>query len=141
MRCRAKTDAGTVPRMTWIRRLRFLGRLMEVQLTPDVSAGRSVTVVEYDPAWSTQFETLRSIVLSAVGDIAVVVEHVGSTSVPGLAAKPIIDIDVVVASAADVPVAIERLAVIGYEHRGNLGVEGREAFGSPLEPPQRHLYT
>ena len=141
MRCRAKTDAGTVPRMTWIRRLRFLGRLMEVQLTPDVSAGRSVTVVEYDPAWSTQFETLRSIVLSAVGDIAVVVEHVGSTSVPGLAAKPIIDIDVVVASAADVPVAIERLAVIGYEHRGNLGVEGREAFGSPLEPPQRHLYV
>jgi GrpB-like predicted nucleotidyltransferase (UPF0157 family) len=107
----------------------------------DVSAGRSITVVDYDPAWSTQFETLRSILLSAVGDIAVAVEHIGSTSVPGLAAKPIIDIDVVVASAADVTVAIERLAVIGYEHRGNLGVEGREAFGSPPEPPQRHLYV
>jgi GrpB-like predicted nucleotidyltransferase (UPF0157 family) len=79
-------------------------------------------------------------ILSAVGDIAVAVEHVGSTSVPDLAAKPIIDIDIVVASAADVSVAIERLAVIGYAHRGNLGVEGREAFESPPGPPQRHLY-
>jgi GrpB-like predicted nucleotidyltransferase (UPF0157 family) len=110
-------------------------------LAPDVFAGRSITVVDYDPAWPTQFEILRSIILSAVGDIAIAVEHVGSTSVPGLAAKPIIDIDVVVASAADVSVAIERLAAIGYEHRGNLGVEGREAFESPPEPPQRHLYV
>jgi len=114
---------------------------MEAQLTSDVSIGRTITVVDYDPAWSTQFEALRSIILSAVGDIAVAVEHVGSTSVPGLAAKPIIDIDVIVASAADVSVAIERLAMIGYEHRGNLGVEGREAFGSPPDPPQRHLYV
>ena len=110
-------------------------------MTSDVPTGRGITVVDYDPAWSTQFETLRSIILSAVGDIAVAVEHVGSTSVPGLAAKPIIDIDVVVASAADVSVAIERLAVIGYEHRGNLGVEDREAFASPSEQPQRHLYV
>jgi GrpB-like predicted nucleotidyltransferase (UPF0157 family) len=109
-------------------------------LTSDVSTGRSITVVDYDPAWPAQFETLRSMILSAVDDIAVAVEHVGSTSVPGLAAKPIIDIDIVVASAADVSVAIERLAVIGYEHLGNLGVEGREAFGSPPQPPQRHLY-
>ena len=87
------------------------GRLMEVQLTSGVSTGRSITVVDYDPAWPTQCETLRSIILSAVGDIAIAVEHVGSTSVPGLAAKPIIDIDVVVASAADVSVAIERLPV------------------------------
>jgi GrpB-like predicted nucleotidyltransferase (UPF0157 family) len=122
-------------------RRRFPGRLMEVQLTSDVSAGRSITVVDYDPAWSTQFETLQSLILSAVGDIAVAVEHVGSTSVPGLAAKPIIDIDVVVASAADVSVAIERLAVIGYKHRGNLGVEGREACKSPPGPPTRNLYV
>ena len=105
------------------------------------STGRSITVVDYDPAWPSQFETLGSIISSAVGDIAIAVEHVGSTSVPGPAAKPIIDIDVVVASTADVSVAIERLAVIGYVHRGNLGVEGREAFGSPPELPQRHLYV
>jgi GrpB-like predicted nucleotidyltransferase (UPF0157 family) len=83
----------------------------------------------------------KTTILSAVGDIAVAVEHVGSTSVPGLAAKPIIDIDLVVASAADVSVAIERLAMIGYDHQGNLGIEGREAFKSPPEPPQRYLYV
>jgi GrpB-like predicted nucleotidyltransferase (UPF0157 family) len=101
----------------------------------------TIIVVDYDPAWSTQFEVLRSTILSAVADIAVAIEHVGSTSVPGLAAKPIIDIDIVVASAADVSVAVERLAVIGYEHQGNLGVEGREAFKSPPEPPRRNLYV
>jgi GrpB-like predicted nucleotidyltransferase (UPF0157 family) len=114
---------------------------LEGQLASDVSVGRTIKVVDYDPAWSTQFEVLRSTILSAVADIAVAVEHVGSTSVPGLAAKPIIDIDVVVASDSDVSVAVERLAVIGYEHQGNLGVEGREAFKSPPEPPRRHLYV
>jgi len=58
-----------------------------------------------------------------------------------LAAKPIIDIDVVVASPATVSVAIERLAVIGYEHQGNLGVEGREAFKNPPGSLRHHLYV
>jgi GrpB-like predicted nucleotidyltransferase (UPF0157 family) len=114
---------------------------LEVQLASDVSVERTIKVVDYDPAWSTQFEILRSTILSAVGDIAVAVEHVGSTSVPGLAAKPIIDMDVVVASDSDVSVAVERLAVIGYEHQGDLGVEGREAFKSPPEPPRRNFYV
>jgi GrpB-like predicted nucleotidyltransferase (UPF0157 family) len=114
---------------------------LKQQLVSDVSGKRTIMVVAYDPAWSTQFEVLWSTILSAIGDIAVAIEHVGSTSVPGLAAKPIIDIDVVVASAADVAIAVERLAVIGYEHQGNLGVEGREAFKSPPGPPRRNLYV
>lgn len=114
---------------------------LKQQQVSDVSVKRTIMVVDCDPAWSTQFEVLRSTILSAVGDIAVALEHVGSTSVPGLAAKPIIDIDLVVASAADVSVAVERLAVIGYEHQGNLGVEGREAFKSPPGPPRRNLYV
>jgi GrpB-like predicted nucleotidyltransferase (UPF0157 family) len=105
------------------------------------AAKRRIAVVDYDPAWPIRFVALRSTILSAVGEVALAVEHIGSTSVPGLAAKPIIDIDVVVASAADITAAIERLAVIGYEHRGNLGVEGREAFSSPPEPPQHYLYV
>jgi GrpB-like predicted nucleotidyltransferase (UPF0157 family) len=110
-------------------------------LVAGISAGNSVTVVDYDPAWPTQFASLRSTIWSAVGDIAVAIEHVGSTSVPGLAAKPVIDIDVVVSSSTDVLVTIKRLAAIGYEHQGNLGVEGREAFNCPTEPPRRHLYV
>jgi GrpB-like predicted nucleotidyltransferase (UPF0157 family) len=56
------------------------------------------------------------------------IDHVGSTSVPGLAAKPIIDMDIVVASEADVRPVIERLAAAGYRWRGDLGVTGRQAF-------------
>jgi GrpB-like predicted nucleotidyltransferase (UPF0157 family) len=101
----------------------------------------AITVIDYDPAWRTQFKQLRSIILPAIGDAAVAIEHVGSTAVPGLAAKPIIDIDVVVASPTKVSVAIERLAVIGYEHHGNLSVEGREAFGNPPGSPWHHVYV
>jgi GrpB-like predicted nucleotidyltransferase (UPF0157 family) len=68
------------------------------------------------------------------------VEHVGSTSVPGLAAKPILDIDVMVDSR-DVAAAVEALETIGYRHRGDLGVTGREAFEPPDQDPQRHVYV
>jgi len=97
-------------------------------------------VVEYDPNWPAAFEQLRLVVWPAVSVLATSVEHVGSTSVPGLAAKPIIDISVVVPTAADVPAAIHRLAAVGYVHQGNLGVEGREAFQAPDSTPRRHLY-
>jgi len=101
----------------------------------------TITVIDYDPRWPTQFNEMRSIISQAVGDSAIAIEHVGSTAVPGLAAKPIIDIDVVVASPATVSVAIERLAVIGYEHQGNLGMEDREAFKNPPGSLRHHLYV
>src|SRR5665213_1454875 len=104
-------------------------------------SARIVTVADYDPTWPTQFEELRSRILRAVGSVAMSVEHVGSTSVPGLAAKPIIDIDVVIAAAIDVILAIGRLATLGYAHLGNLGIKGREAFASPSGLPAHHLYV
>ena len=64
----------------------------------------------------------------------------GSTAVPGLAAKPILDIDVVLSSSLQVAEAIARLAEVGYEHQGDLGIAGREAFASPSNPPAHHLY-
>jgi GrpB-like predicted nucleotidyltransferase (UPF0157 family) len=63
-----------------------------------------------------------------------------SPAVPGLAAKPIIDMDVLVPSVTDIPEAIARLATLGYVHRGHLGVSGREAFISPDGKPRHHLY-
>src|SRR5690349_20583042 len=96
---------------------------------------RPVIVVDYDPAWPRLFDQLTVPVRSALGEVALRIEHVGSTSVPGLAAKPIIDISVVVATEADVPLAIERLASIGYLHQGDLGIEGREAFVAPGHLP------
>ena len=102
---------------------------------------RRVFVVDYDPSWPDMFEVLRHPVWAAVRDVAVSVEHVGSTAVPGLAAKPIIDMDVVVASSDSLSEAIGRLATLGYIHRGNLGINGREAFDSPQGLPAHHLYV
>ena len=101
----------------------------------------TIVVVDYDPAWPTVFEQLRAHVWPVVQEVAVTIEHVGSTSVPGLAAKPIIDIDVIVASEHEVPLAIERIASLGYVPLGNSGVEGREAFDEPDEWPDHNLYV
>ena len=98
-----------------------------------------VVVLDYDPEWPRVFETLRSFVWNAVADIAISIEHVGSTSVPGLAAKPVIDIDVVVPDGR-VSDGIARLSALGYEHRGDLGVPDREAFFRPPQSPPHHLY-
>jgi GrpB-like predicted nucleotidyltransferase (UPF0157 family) len=101
----------------------------------------TVIIVDYDPHWPDLFQELRAPVVAALGDLVVIVEHVGSTAVPGLAAKPIIDMDVVVPSVTDIPEAIVRLAILGYVHRGDLGIHGREAFISPAGKPRHHLYV
>jgi GrpB-like predicted nucleotidyltransferase (UPF0157 family) len=101
---------------------------------------RTIEVVDYDPRWPETFAHLRSPILTALGDLAVAVEHVGSTSVPGLAAKPVIDISIVVPEKSDVPTGISRLAILGYVHRGDLGIEGREAFANPSGLPMHNLY-
>lgn len=102
---------------------------------------RNIVVVDYDPVWPEVFEQLRSAIWPVVSDIASAIEHVGSTAVPGLAAKPIIDLTIVVPTKTDVPRSIECLSRLGYVHRGNLGIEGREAFVSPETLPAHHLYV
>ena len=101
----------------------------------------AVVIEDYDPRWPTQFETLRSRLANSLNGLAITIEHVGSTSVPGLAAKPIIDIDVLLKSAADLPHAITALASMGYRHRGDLGIPGREAFRAPAGDFPHHLYV
>jgi GrpB-like predicted nucleotidyltransferase (UPF0157 family) len=102
---------------------------------------QKIAVVDYDPVWPGTFAALRAPISEALTGIALAVEHVGSTSVPGLVSKPIIDMDVVVGSRTDLPAAIEKLASLGYVHRGNLGIEDREAFDSPVHLPAHHLYV
>jgi len=100
--------------------------------------GASV-IVEYDPEWPQIFEAIRADLARALGGLALDIEHVGSTAVPGLSAKPIVDIDVVV-RPVDMTDAIRCLARIGYVHEGNLGVLGRDAFIRPPGSPAHHLY-
>jgi GrpB-like predicted nucleotidyltransferase (UPF0157 family) len=102
---------------------------------------KPVIVVDYNLSWAATFEVLREQVASVLGETASAIEHVGSTAVPGLAAKHIIDIDVLLAAEAMLPEAIERLARLGYVHQGDLGISEREAFLTPAGAPAHHLYV
>ena len=100
-----------------------------------------IVVLDYDPNWAELFQFLRRRIADVLGDMAAAIEHVGSTAVPGLVAKPIIDIDVLLTSETMLPSAVERLATLGYIHRGNLGIPEREAFYAPASDPAHHLYV
>lgn len=100
-----------------------------------------VIVADYDPQWPQPFEVLRSQLASVLNEHAMTIEHVGSTAVPGLAGKPIIDIDVLLRSSTDLPVVIRKVVELGYEHKGNLGGTGREAFRVKSAAVKHHLYV
>lgn len=92
-----------------------------------------IKVVEYDPSWPARFERLREeyrLALVQSNVVAVAIEHVGSTSVPGLAAKPIIDCDIVV-SVDQVAPASDVLISLGFRPLGELGIHQRWAFAEP----------
>ena len=100
-----------------------------------------IIIGDCDARWPQLFEILRSRISAVLGSLAAAIEHIGSTAVPGLAAKPIIDIDVLLRSQTDLPRAIEGLATLGYEHQGDLGIAGREAFRAPADVFPHHLYV
>ena len=100
-----------------------------------------VIIEDYDPRWPKLFETLRSRLAAVLTELVVSIEHVGSTSVAGLAAKPIIDIDVLLRSSSDLRVVIRKLAELGYEYQGDLGISGREAFRNEAVGIRHHLYV
>lgn len=102
----------------------------------------SVEVVPYNPVWKEWFAELRKMIWSHISDIAIDFVHVGSTSIPGMDSKPIIDIDIVIDSFDKFDEIKSRLTRIGYYHQGNLGIEGREVFGQEDEPKYaHHLYV
>jgi GrpB-like predicted nucleotidyltransferase (UPF0157 family) len=103
---------------------------------------KEIVVTDHDPAWAGWFTEVRDRLWPAIAAHAIRVDHVGSTSVPGLAAKPVIDMDIVVADDSRIRPVIEALQPLGYQWRGDLGVEGRQAFRylGHDELPEHHLY-
>jgi len=102
-----------------------------------------ITVVDYDPRWPGRFQQLRleyAGALAAAGVPVVAIEHIGSTSVPGLAAKPVIDCDIVVAEA-DVGAASRVLVGLGFTPEGDLGVPLRWAFKEPPRLARTNTYV
>ena len=110
-------------------------------LTRASSIRSPVIVTDYDAAWPTHFDEIARPVRQVLANLTDTVEHVDSTSVPGLAAKPVIDIDAVMPSSRDVPTAIERLRALGYVYQGDKGISGRETFMWPPGSRPHHLYV
>lgn len=104
---------------------------------------KKVVVLPYDENWKSDFQKIKKEIENAVGDLIVGVEHVGSTSVEGLSAKPCIDIDVIIKDYSVFEAVVGELEKIGYIHEGNLGIEDREAFKYSDKPhlQTHHLYV
>lgn len=102
---------------------------------------KSAAVVAYDPNWVNDFDSIKIKALPLLEHLIIGFEHVGSTSVPGLAAKPIIDIDVIYDKAENLIAIIQALESIGYRYEGNKGIEGRESFKAPAGSIKQHFYV
>ena len=104
---------------------------------------RRVVVERYNEAWKSDFEAIKSEIEAAIGDLIIAIEHIGSTSVAGMSAKPCIDIDVVIEDYSVFDKVKEGLSAIGYIHEGDLGIKDREAFKYADKPHlrQHHLYV
>ena len=104
---------------------------------------KKVIVLPYDPAWKDAFEAIKGEIEAALGDLILGVEHVGSTSVEGLSAKPCIDVDVVIQDYSVFAEVVQKLEAIGYSHEGDLGIRDREAFRYSDKPHllKHHLYV
>ena len=102
-----------------------------------------VVVLPYDAAWKDAFEKIKKELEDAIGELIIGIEHVGSTSVEGLSAKPCIDIDVIIKDYSVFDDVVKALGDIGYIHEGDLGIKDREAFkySNKEHLMQHHLYV
>ncbi len=100
-------------------------------------------MVPYSSRWPEEFGKIRDVLARSLGNRILGIEHVGSTAVPGLWAKPILDIDIIIETYDRFGPAAECLATLGYVHEGNLGIIGREAFAYHDLPQfmPHHLYV
>jgi GrpB-like predicted nucleotidyltransferase (UPF0157 family) len=99
-----------------------------------------VEIVPYDPRWQNDFSAADVLLRKVLGGCVVAVEHIGSTAVPGLAAKPILDVDVIVSGLRDIPEASAALIGAGFQARGNRYDDDVWAFLLKSPSPQIRVY-
>lgn len=135
----------------WVLTLQEFNRVLTRFSREKRARNRLIQVVPYKNEWGKQFEEIRDVLAMHLSSIILCIEHVGSTSVPGLAAKPILDIDIVISKHDNLDMVVRVLSQIGYYHQGDLGIVGRETFArkdnkvpwgnSDRNWPQHHLYV
>jgi len=87
-----------------------------------------IVIVDYDANWSSQYEQEKSRIIDALGNSVADIQHIGSTSVPGLAAKPIIDIILGLEKVPPLLTQSINLEALGYLYYGEFGIPGRHYF-------------
>ena len=112
---------------------------------------KKIVVENYNPQWAIVFQEFKAIYQNILGNLALAIEHVGSTSVVGLAAKPIIDMNIVVSNEADLQAVLQKMTILGYRHVGDFGIKNREVLKGisdsvPIDGSNRvwqkhHLYV
>jgi|SRR3989344_1891384 len=99
-----------------------------------------VRLVSHNPKWAELFEQEKSLLLKTFGDRILAIEHIGSTAIPGLPAKPIIDINVAISSLKDIGIFIKELPKLGYEYIPERMFADRKFFPKgPAEERTHHL--
>lgn len=103
--------------------------------------GYSLRIEEPDPTWAARYRELETQVLAALGDRVLAIQHIGSTSVPELPAKPIIDIDLAVADPADEGAYVPDLQALGYVHWLTEPEWHQHRLLKQLSEPRVHLHV
>lgn len=102
---------------------------------------RTVEVVPHNPNWATQFEAEANRIRAIFGDELVAIHHIGSTAIPGIRAKPIIDLLVEVSDIEKVEAFNEPMIALGYEPMGEFGIAGRRYFQKGGDARTHHVHA
>jgi GrpB-like predicted nucleotidyltransferase (UPF0157 family) len=111
-------------------------------MTDSVSIGLPkgmVALFSYNIAWKRLFEEERAILQASLGDHILDIQHVGSTSIPGMVAKPILDIAIAVTDFEDAKVCIDPIEGLGYQYKGEFGIPRRHYFVKG-DPRTHHIH-
>lgn len=120
-----------------------MSKRQKAKLKVNYMRTKKVIVLPYDAAWRSAYEKIKGEIEGTLGDLIIGIEHIGSTSVEGMSAKPCIDIDVIIEDHSAFAAVVEGLKEIGYIHEGDLGIKDREAFKYADKPHlmTHHLYV
>lgn len=99
-----------------------------------------IEIVPYDPGWPQNYLKIEYKLREILGPKIVAIDHAGSTSIPGMPAKPLIDFDVALCSLSDIPATSEALTAQGYQPRGNRYDDDVWAFVLRNAEPSQHVY-
>lgn len=112
---------------------------------------KQIIIEDYSTQWPNDFEILKAVFADRLNNLITDIQHVGSTSVVGMSAKPVIDIDLIIDDRKKLNPIITELSTLGYDYAGDIGIEDREAFrrrsdltpvdGSQRKWPAHNLYV